>query len=109
MSDQLKAMEVVKILKACRGLGIKELKYQGLELSFRSDAGVQEYWVDDDSDLKRISREEKVEAERQLEIDFDKTEMDVKGELVDELMANDPELYEQLIAQEELISEKTAQ
>jgi hypothetical protein len=95
----LKADEVCAIIKQCGHSGVRELTFYGLSLSFGNLANVQAMepvFVPHDIQEKSDSQAREAIARREQEI---------KDDLIQDLLVNDPEGYEDLLKQEELVDD----
>lgn len=99
------ALDIVKILRACRDCSIKSLKFEGLELSFTGDTSDS---VSKESLPDVVLTEKDYEAiDTASQTSMDIAEIQTKEEYIEGLILEDPALYEKLITEGELTSEET--
>lgn len=97
----MKAIEtndILRILKECAKLGVTHLKMGELEISFSP--------VEDKADIpKKVREKPKLQAQYERE-SIETQEVTVKQKNLDELLLSDPEEYERLIIEGELVDEE---
>lgn len=98
---QLETKDILKIIKACRTCGVDEFSFGELKFSFSSKKVLAI-----STELPKPIEVPKIVEERQMELGL---EMNKRDELEDaeeemaELLINNPEKYEELMAKGELV------
>lgn len=95
----LNAEAVCAIIKQCGHSGVRELSFQGLKLSFGPLAQVP------DIAPIHVPYDIQVQTDSQAREAIAKREQQIKDDLIQTLLVEDPEGYEQLLKDEELVDD----
>lgn len=92
----MSAEEVIKILNACRDLNLTSLKFEGLELAFRTaeKPAIMDY-LPPSPEVSTLPIDDGIDVDPKLQEEFDEI---MREEELNNLMIEDPEAYEEVLA-----------
>ena len=95
----LSATDVCAIIKECGQSGVRELKFYGLNLSFGNLVAAQAI------EPVIVPHETQKKSDSQAREAIERRELELKDEFVQDLLVSDPQEYERLLRNEELVDD----